>query len=151
MSSAHPDPFEQFLANHGLQITTEELAAYPRDVLAPPAELDRHVLVTLASLKGNTAPLHSLFVVAATDTRPASTRDVMWWLAADSWACERARHDLPRWAASYGYSIEDPTTESLMQLHARQARALSALLGTKAYDELLRLYEDELGSTSQDG
>jgi hypothetical protein len=145
MGSAHPDPFEQFVANHGLRITTEELAAYPRDVLAAPAELDRHVLVTLVSGASDRAPVHSLFVVAPDDTRPASTRDVMWWLSADSWAYERAGHDLDRWAASYGYPADDPTTMWLMQLHARQARALSTLMGSEAYANLLQLYENELG------
>lgn len=147
MGSAHSDPFEQFVANHGLQITREELAAYPRDVLAAPGELDRHVLVTLTSGASDPTPLHSLFVVAASDTRPASTRDVMWWLSADSWAYERAGHDLARWAASYGYHTDDPATVSLMQLHERQARALSALMGPEAYTKLLQLYEDELGRT----
>lgn len=147
MGSAHPDPFEQFVASHGLQIITEELAAYPRDVLAAPGELDRHVLVTLASGASGPAPVHSLFVVAAADTRPATTRDVMWWLSADSWAYERAGHDLKRWAASYGYPIDDPVTVSLMHLHAHQARALSTLMGPEAYAKLLQLYEDELGRT----
>jgi hypothetical protein len=111
MGSAHSDPFEQFITNHGLQIVTEELASYPRDVLAPPGDLDRYVLVSLASDAAGAVPVRSLFVVAATDTRPASTRDVMWWLSADSWAWERAGHDLGRWAAGYGYSTDDPATE----------------------------------------
>jgi hypothetical protein len=147
MGSANTDPFEQFVASYGLQILTEELAAYPRDVLAAPGELDRHVLVTLASGASDPAPVRSLFVVAAADHRPASTRDVMWWLSADSWACERAGHDLDRWAASYGYATDDPATVSLMQLHERQARALSALMGPVAYAALLKLYEEELGPT----
>lgn len=145
MGSAHPDPFEQFVASHGLRIITEELAAYPRDVLAAPGELDRHVLVSLIGQASESTPLHSLFVVTATDSRPASTRDVMWWLCADSWAYERAGHDLDRWAASYGYPADDPATVSLMQLHQRQARALSTLMGPEAYAKLLQLYEDELG------
>jgi hypothetical protein len=148
MGSAHPDPFEQFVASHGLQISTEELAAYPRDVLAAPGELDRHVLVTLASGAGDPAAVHSLFVVAAADTRPATMRDVMWWLSADSWAYERAGHDLHRWAASYGYPADDPATASLMRLHERHARALLALIGPEAYASLLQLYADELGRTS---
>jgi hypothetical protein len=148
MGSAHPDPFEQFVASYGLQIITEELAAYPRDVLAAPGELDRHVLVTLASGgSGDQTLVHSLFVVAAADARPASTRDVMWWLSADSWAYERAGHDLDRWAASYGYLADDPATVSLMRLHERQAQALLALMGPEAYAKLLQLYEDELGRT----
>jgi hypothetical protein len=148
MGSARLDPFEQFVARHGLRIITEELAAYPRDVLAVPSELDRHVLVILASEAGHPNPVRSLFVVGATDSRPASTRDVMWWLSADSWAYERAGNDLHRWAATYGYPADDPATERLMRLHERQALALSALMGAEAYDQLLALYEGELGRKS---
>ena len=148
MGSVRPDPFEQFVARHGLRIITEELAVYPRDVLAAPGELDRHVLVTLMGSGTGPDPVHSLFVVSATDTRPASTRDVMWWLSADSWAYERAGSDLHQWAATYGYPADDPATASLMRLHEGQARALSALMGRDAYAALLSLYEAELGRTS---
>ena len=148
MGSVRPDPFEQFVAWHGLRIITEELAAYPRDVLAAPGELDRHVLVTLMGPGTEPGPVYSLFVVSATDTRPASTRDVMWWLSADSWACERAGSDLSQWAATYGYPADDPATAALMRLHERQARALSALMGREVYTALLSLYEAELGLTS---
>jgi hypothetical protein len=112
MGSVRPDPFEQFVARHGLRIITEELAAYPRDILAAPGELDRHVLVTLMGPGTEPGPVHSLFVVGATDTRPASTRDVMWWLSADSWPYERAGSDLHKWAATYGYPADDPATAS---------------------------------------
>jgi hypothetical protein len=148
MGSARLDPFEQFVASHGLRVITEELAAYPRDVLAAPSDLDRHVLVTLTSEGGHSAPVRSLFVVSAVDARPASTRDVMWWLAADSWACEQAGNDLPRWAAIYGYPVDDPATVRLMRLHERQALALSALIGAEAYGQLLTLYQGELSRKS---
>ena len=148
MGSVRPDPFEQFVARHGLRIITEELAAYPRDVLAAPGELDRHVLVTLMGATHDPDSIRSLFVVGASDTRPASIRDVMWWLSADSWAYERSGSDLHRWAATYGYPADDPATLALMRLHERQARALSALVGREAYAALLSLYEAELGQTS---
>jgi hypothetical protein len=148
MRSAHPDPFEQFVANHGLQISTEELAAYPRDVLAAPCELDRQVLVTLKGSNSDLAGVRSLFVIAATDARPASTRDVMWWLSADSWAYERAGGDVNTWAAMYGYPADDNATLRLLRLHERQAEALSMLIGRQAYGELLNLYEAEIQRTT---
>lgn len=144
MSSARIDPFEQFVASNGLRIATEELTAYPRDVLAPPCELDRHVLITLTSEANGPGALRSLFVVGATDARPASARDVMWWLSADSWAIERAGSDPHQWAAIYGYPPDDPASLRLMRLHERQALALSTLIGREAYAALLQLYEVEL-------
>jgi hypothetical protein len=144
MASGRPDLFEQFVARHGLRITTEDLAAYPRDVRAAPGELDRHVLVSLTTEGEQTRPVHSLFVIGATDERPASVRDVMWWLSADSWAYERAAGDLRQWAASYEYPQDDPATDRLMRLHGRQAEALTTLMGPSAYAELLSLYEAEI-------
>ena len=144
MGSARIDPFEQFVASNGLRITTEEIAAFPRDVLAPPDELDRHVLVTLTSAASGPPAVRSVFVVGATDSRPASARDVMWWLSADSWAVERAGNDLHQWAAIYGYPPDDPASLRLMCLHERQARALATLIGREAYTALLQLYEVEL-------
>jgi hypothetical protein len=144
MGSAGPDPFEEFVERHGLRIATDDVVAYPRDVLASPNELDRHVLVTLMNPSGNAPPVHSLLVVAASDSRTASARDVMWWLAADSWAYEQAGGDLQRWAATYGYPDDDPATLRLMRLHARQAEALGALMGGEVFAELLGIYQAEL-------
>lgn len=148
MGSARPDPFEQFVIKHGLLITSEAVVAYPRDVLATPADLDRHMVVTLRNPAGNAPPLVSLFVCGADDARPASNRDIMWWLSADSWALERADWELHRWAATYGYPDADPATLRLMRLHAGQAEALVVLLGRLAYEELLTTYERELVQSS---
>jgi hypothetical protein len=149
MGSARTDPFEEFVQRHGLRIKTDDIVAYPRDVLGSPSDLDRHVLVTLAKSIGDVPPVLSLFVVGATDSRTASARDVMWWLSADSWASEQAGGDLQRWSAIYGYQEDDPSTLRLMRLHARQAADLARLMGREPYAELLGIYEAELAKAGR--
>ena len=140
----HPDPFELFAAQRGLHIAAEELCAAPRDVLAPPAELERHMLVTLAGPTPDAAPVRMVFVRAATDPRLPTIRDTLWWLASDSWAIEQAKQDYHRWSGLYKYPEPDTAARRLFDLHARQAKALATLLDESGYANLLALYEDQL-------
>jgi hypothetical protein len=144
MVSGRPDPFAQFVEKYGLDVTSEELPSFPRDVAAAPAELERHILVTVSSARGDAAPVRAIFVAEASDSRQPSPRDVLWWMSADSWALEQAGSDLARWAASYGYPDDDPVTLRLMLAHAKQASALAAMLGQASYRELLSIYQREL-------
>lgn len=147
MAPERPDPFLSFAGKHGLRITTEELSAMPRDVLAQPADLERHVLVVLSGARADAVALHALHVSEACDPREVSFRDALWWLAADSWALEQAARDYARWSEIYGYASENPATLRLFRLHARQADGLQLLVGLEGYRELLGLYQEEVAHT----
>ena len=146
MTRDRSDRFADFAARHGLHIEQEELAASPRDVVAPPREIESHTLLTLHGPKADAVPLRTLFVSEATDSRPPSVRDALWWLSSDSWAIERAGRDCRMWAATYGYPDADAATVRLFRLHLRQAENLAALLGEDLYRELLALYEREVAT-----
>ena len=147
MAPERPDPFFSFAGKHGLRITTEELSAMPRDVLAQPADLERYVLVVLSGARADAVALHALNVSEACDPREVSFRDALWWLAADSWALEQAARDYARWSEIYGYASENPATLRLFRLHARQADGLQLLVGLEGYGELLGLYQEEVTRT----
>lgn len=144
MADDSSDPFAKFATTYGLRISTEELAAFPRDVLAAPADSDRHVLVTVNSHRADSKQLRILFVTEAGDARGPSVRDVLWWLASDAWAIEHARHNYVDWAAMYRYADDDSAGMQRFKMHVRQARALADLLGEDAYASLLELYRAQV-------
>jgi hypothetical protein len=146
--ASRSDPFVLFATQRGLQLSAEELCAAPRDVLAPPAELERYVLVALAGSTQATPTVRVLFVGEATDAKTPTMRDVLWWFASDSWAIEQANHDYGRWAALYKYPHSDPAAPRLFELHSMRAKALATLLGDGGYFELLSLYESEVRAGS---
>ena len=148
--ASRPDPFELFAAQHSLCLSTEELCAAPRDVLAPPAENERHVLVALAGATRDAAPVRMIFITASIDPRLPTIRDVLWWFASDSWAIEQAAHDYRRWAALYKYPESDTAAPRLFEMHATQAKALATLLDESGYAKLLALYEDEVRAAGGD-
>lgn len=71
-------------------------------------------------------------------------RDVLWWLAGDAWAVERARGDREVWAATYGYPPTDAATARLFERHTRQTACLAALLGRSDYARLVALYDADI-------
>lgn len=146
-SSSTPDPFGELAARCGLRIATAEpLYAVPRDLLSPPSEAEQQVLVTLASARRpDAAPVRVLFAAPLGEADSAPTvRDVLWWLAGDAWAVERARGDVAAWSAIHAYPPADPAAPRLYALHRRQADALRALLGEPDYDALLDAYAREI-------
>lgn len=144
MAPDRPDPFVSFADKHGIRITTEDLSAAPRDVLAQPADLERHVLVVLSGVRADARALYALHISEGCDPRQISFRDALWWLAADSWALEQAARDYTRWSDVYGYASENPATLRLFHLHTRQADGLQGLVGMEGYRELLGLYQEEV-------
>ena len=147
MVATPADPFQAFATAIGLLVTTEELGAAPRDVLAPPSDQDRYFLVTLALQRDAARAVRTLFVTGSNE-RPPNTRDVLWWLASDSWAVEEAGRNYQRWARTYRYSVDDPAGMRLFRSHADQADAARALMGEPAYRELLNLYHAEVAHQS---
>jgi hypothetical protein len=140
------DPFVRLATRCGLEMSTVEVSTIPRDVLAPPADLEWHTLMTLARPGTDCAPIQTICVSDSADRRPPSIRDALWWLASDSWALDHVERDFRRWAATYNYSVDDPATARLFQLHLDRAMALAALLGDAAYSELLAVYTTQIGS-----
>jgi hypothetical protein len=137
--ASRPDPFEEFATEVGLRLRTEEISAAPRDVLAPAADQDRYYLVTIAGRRDDSAEFRTLFGTGS-DEAPPSTRDVLWWLASDSWAIEDSKRDYHRWAATHNQSYSRAGLH-LFELHARQADKARDLLGDALYRKLLSLYE----------
>jgi hypothetical protein len=144
MLSSVPDQFDRFAAECGLRITVENISGAPRDVSAPPADLDRYFLVSLSSFRGDLPPLRMVFVDEATRDGEPTIRDVLWWLSSDSWAAEQSHRQYSRWAEMYRYAYDDVAARRLFDLHVSQAIALSAMLGETAYNALLGLYAAEL-------
>jgi hypothetical protein len=144
MSSSHSDHFDRFAAECGLRITVENISAAPRDVSAPPADLDRYFLVSLSNFRGDLAPLRMVFVDDPTRDGGPTMRDVLWWLSSDSWAAEQSDRQYSRWAEMYQYAPDDLAARRLFDLHVSQAAALSEMLGEAAYSALLELYAAEL-------
>ena len=138
--ASRSDPFEGFATECGLRLSTEELSAAPRDVLAPGSDQDRYFLVTITGRRADSAELRSLFVTGADEAAP-STRDFLWWLASDSWAIEDSHRDFHTWVATHSQRADDPAALHLFELHSRQADNARALLGDAMYRKLLSLYE----------
>lgn len=140
------DPFVQFATRCGLQMSMSEVSAVPRDVLAPPVQLEWHTLMTLDRPGSDRPAIQTIFISEVADRRPPSIRDALWWLASDCWVLEHAERDYHRWAATYDYSAEGPATARLFQLQLERAKALTVLLGEPAYNELLTVYAREIRS-----
>lgn len=138
------DSFSQFAAENGLRLAAADVVAAPRDVAAPPSELERYTLATVTSGRADRAPVILLFVSEQSAPHPPSMRDVLWWLAADSWAVENAGRAIDVWADTYAYAASDVATLRLFRLHVAQADRLESLLGRDAYRDLLALYRAEL-------
>jgi hypothetical protein len=149
MTRDRSDQFADFAARHGLSVEREELPNAPRDVVAPPRELELHTLLTLRSGRADAEPLRMVFVSDAADPRMPSIRDALWWLSSDSWAIEHSGRNPRQWAATYGYPDAEPTTIRLFRLHLRQADSLTELLGGSVYRELLAIYEAEIAVRPQ--
>ena len=147
MVATPADPFQAFATQIDLHLATEELSAAPRDVLAPPADQDRYYLVTLSIPRDVTGQVRTLFITGSQEN-PPTTRDVLWWLASDSWAVEQAGRNFQRWASTYSVSADDPAGERIFRSHASQADAARALIGETAYRKLLTLYQTEIAHQS---
>ena len=145
-----PDPFDRFSAECSLRRTCEDLCTAPRDLLAPLSEAEQHYVVTLegpASDSGAARPVRLVFATPLSEAASPSMRDILWWLAGDAWAIERAGGKLAAWASTYGYSADDPLAKRLFERCTRQVRGLSTLLGEADYQRLLALYEASLSSS----
>lgn len=140
-----PDPFEAFARECGLRLRTEELSAAPRDVLAPGVDQDRYYLVTIVGRRADSAEFRTLSVTGAAEA-PPTTRDVLWWLASDSWAVEHSDREYKQWATTLSRAGDAPEDRHLFELHARQADKARALLGDAAYRKLMALYELEVAA-----
>ncbi len=138
------DPFARFVSEHGLRLATVDILASPRDTAAPADDLEWHTLVTLSAAEPDRGPVHAVFVSEAADCRVLSPRDVLWWLASDSWLVEQAQRQPAQWIALNRYS-DGETAHRLFRLHLALAVALEGLLGRAAYRTLLDLYRDGLG------
>jgi hypothetical protein len=144
MRSSLTGPFEAFAAEYGLLLTAEILYSAPRDVISPPSEMDQHSLVTLSRTGHEARRIRLVFVTSLSDAMPIRSHDVLWWLAGDAWAIERARRSLPQWCSAHGYPQEDRASVVLFERHATQASSLRALLGQRGYSRLLDLYATEV-------
>jgi hypothetical protein len=140
------DPFEHFAKECGLHVTAEPMCVAPRDLLAPPAEADEYFLIAISRTQAQATPVHLLFVITPSDAAIPSIRDALWWLAADSWAVERANRDLTNWASAYGFIANDGATRRMFDRHLRQASTLLELLGVTNYQRLLDMYQREISS-----
>ena len=140
------DPFEAFAERSGLRMRAESVYSAPRDVLHPPADSDQAFLVTLNRESRPDDSLSFVYFLPMTEEKLPGVRDVLWWLAADGWAIDKAENDLAAWATGYGYAIDDPATARLFSIHRRQQAALRKLLGDGQHAELLGLYCSEVSS-----
>lgn len=140
------DPFEAFAERSGLRMRAESVYSAPRDVLHPPVDSDQAFLVTLNRDSRPGDSLSLVYFLPMTQERIPGVRDVLWWLAADGWAIEKAENELAAWATGYGYAIDDPATARLFSMHTRQQAALRKLLGVAQHAELLGLYCSEVSS-----
>lgn len=139
------DDFERFADECALRLTAEPLCVAPRDVLASLDELDQHFLVTLTRPGFAESPVRLVFLTPVSTSGGPAMRDVLWWVAGDAWALDRADHNLTEWAATYGYPEADDATVWLFEQARRQAAALAKLLGDSNLRRLLNLYEAEVG------
>jgi hypothetical protein len=85
-----------------------------------------------------------IFLTPVTAGGDPSLRDVLWWLAGDSWALEQADRNPADWAATYGYPPEAEATAWLFDQSARQAADLRNLLGDADMKRLMTLYGAEV-------
>lgn len=144
MAVTRSDPFDSFAAEHGLNLTIEEIVIAPRDILAAPADQDHCFLMTVSRPPNDVRHVRTIFIVDGSDSRGPTTRDALWWLASDAWGVERASHDRVRWATENRFHPDDPATQRQFQLLSDQAGTAKAVLGDEAYRSLLELYEREV-------
>lgn len=144
MVSDKPDAFCEFAKDRGLHFSAKDVNAAPRDVTAAPDELERYTLASLTAADGADA-IQMVFITDQLDGRPLSMRDVLWWVAADTWAVEQSGRDFARWAVLYRHAADSAAASRMFQLHVKQADALLTLLGESNYRALLTLYRTELG------
>lgn len=125
----------------------EPLTIAPRDVLAPIEGVEQHFLVSLSRAESRGEPVRLVFVTSLSEQGGPSIRDVLWWVAGDAWAVERAEQKPDLWAATYGYPIDGEATNWLFEQALRQRHAMAALLGEDDMQRLLALYESEIGDS----
>ena len=138
------EPFEQLASEYGLRISVERVSLAPRDLAAPPDEVERCYLITAVGPEGGTVA-RLAFVRALQDPSPPSVRDALWWLASDAWAVERSGGDISRWAAILRLTLTETTLEREFDHYSAQSRALALALGADAYQRLLAAYESSVG------
>lgn len=139
------DPFERLAKQCRLRLQAERLTIAPRDVLAPPAEVEQHYLVTLFR-EASAQQVRIIFARPLSESSPPGMRDVLWWLASDAWAIARASGALKNWSLMYDYPAQDEATRRLFEHHSAQASVLATLLGEVGYRRLLALYEADIAS-----
>ncbi|MFL5562269.1 MAG: hypothetical protein ACJ79K_12410 [Gemmatimonadaceae bacterium] len=144
MSASFSHEVERLAAERGLALIAEPLYSAPRDIAAPPAEMDQHHLASIVSADGDSAGVRLVFITPLGDRSAPTLRDVLWWLAGDAWAVQRARGSLDTWAAMHGYPCRDPATAQLFAHHVTQASSLEQLFGAGGYRALLAAYAAEV-------
>ena len=143
MRPSSSDAFAQFARECGLTLASEPLYSAPRDVAGPPAEMEQQYLVRL-SRSSHPSEVQFVFAEPLARNEPPALRDVLWWLAGDAWAIERAGGSIDKWAATHGYPPRDSATVRLFEQHVTLASSLRALLGADAFSRLLSAYEREV-------
>ena len=141
------DSFERLAVECGVRISVEELYTAPRDLVGPPADGEQCMLVTLQGMRGGQTPLRFAFHAPLAQTACPTLRDVLWWLASDSWAIEQAGGDKSAWAELHGYPPHDAASTRLYDRHVRIAGELRAILGPQDYERLIALYAAEVSLT----
>lgn len=147
MSPNLSDSFERLALECGARIVVEELYTAPRDLVCPPADAEQCLLVTLRGIDGGQPALRFAYHTPLAQTATPLLRDLLWWLASDSWAIEQARGDEGAWAELHGYPPHDSASTRLFERHVRLAGELRALLGSQAYERLIALYAREVSLT----
>lgn len=148
MRPSSSDPFERLAAECGLTLAAEALYSAPRDVASPPLEMDQHYLVTLTPASSD-AVIRIVFTTPLSDPATPTVRDILWWLAADAWAVERAGGAFAEWTALHGYPAQDPASARLFSQHVNQASSLAGLIGNDCYSRLLAAYAAEVFVTAR--
>lgn len=143
MRPSLPDAFAALTAEAGLQLQSEVLHSAPRDVASAPSEMEQHHLVTLSRPGAAGQVVRLIFATPLGEHAPPTLRDVLWWLAGDAWAIERAAGALGEWAAIHGYPSRDAATAALFERNVTQASSLRSLLGADLYARLIATYESE--------
>ena len=146
MRSAFANEVERLASACGLTLTAEVLYSAPRDVASAPAEMEQHHLITLTRRRGGGDAMRMVFVTPLNEPSAPTLRDVLWWLAGDAWAIERADATFDTWATIHGYPLEDPAGAQLFARHVRQASSLKTWVGADAYRSLLAAYAAEIAA-----
>ena len=148
MSPNFPDSFERLAVECGVRIAVEELYTAPRDIMCPPADGEQCLLVTLRGMRGGQTALRFAYLAPLAQGAFPTLRDVLWWLASDSWAIEKTGGDQSAWADLHGFPAHDPASSLLFDRHVRLAGDLRALLGPQDYERLIALYARDVSVTT---